>query len=209
VAKKEVAGYFLVLSFIFAFVVPQMSNMLNDFAGELIADGFEKAAGVVSNMKMDMVMGYAFYFVLGYVLSNTELTGKQKNIIYILGAAGFVSTILLNGAVTWKTNTLCNTYYGNFNVNIVLEAVAVFVWFKSRKFTCDTANNIVSKLSKYCFGAYLIHIISLNFLAKIGLNTMTFLPVLSVPVVALIVMVSSFAISYVLSKCPGLNKWIV
>lgn len=58
--------------------------------------------------------------------------------------------------VAFKTQKYCGNYYGSFNVNILFESMAVFVGFKHIKYNMRW-QSLVMKLSKYSFGAYLIH----------------------------------------------------
>ena len=210
VRTKESTKYFLIVSFVFAFIIPQSVNVANDFIGGLVAFGINEINDIViKNMKMNLVLGYAFYFILGYYLNNSELTKKQRTVVYCLGVFGFLSTILLNAAVAWKTDKPCQLYYGNFNVNVALEAIAVHTLFKYRNFDNEKLNVFVSKLSKYSFGVYLVHVFVIELLKVIGLDTMRFLPIISVPVISVITIIVSFAISFVINKIPKISKWIV
>ncbi|MGN0517655.1 MAG: acyltransferase [Acutalibacteraceae bacterium] len=209
VKSKEVTKYFLILSFVFAFIIPQVKDLSNDFIGGLFSAGVNSLSNFVLNMKMNLVLGYTFYFILGYVLNNIEFTKKQRKIVYFLGAVGFLSTVLLNAIVAWKTNLPCKTYYSNFSVNVLFEAVAVHTWFKYRDYKHIKLNSIFSKLSKYSFGAYLVHVFVMSLLDIIGVDTLAFLPFISVPVISAIVVIISFAISFLINQIPIINKWIV
>lgn len=208
VSTEKTADYFLLLSFIFTFVIPQIVVMGNAILGRY--SFITQAIGSVkSDMNMGLVTNFAFYFVLGYRLNSIELTKKQRGIIYALGAAGFVATIVLTAVASRKANAPMETYYGNFRLNVMLAAVAVHTWFKYRRHDNPSVNNVVAQLSKYSFGAYLVHVFVRDVLNLIGLNTLSFQPLLSVPVIAAIVFVVSFAISFVISKIPFINKWVV
>jgi surface polysaccharide O-acyltransferase-like enzyme len=209
VSTEKTADYFLLLSFIFTFVIPQISVMCNDFIGGHAALIMKGISGLVSDMNMNLVLGFAFYFVLGYRLNSIELTKKQRGIIYALGAAGFIATIVLTAVASRMAEAPDTTYYGNFRLNVMLAAVAVHTWFKYRRHDNPSVNNVVAQLSKYSFGAYLVHVFVIDVLNLIGLNTLSFQPLLSVPVIAAIVFVVSFAISFVISKIPFINKWVV
>lgn len=209
IKSNEVTKYFLMLSFVIAFIIPQVKDLSNDFIGGLFSSGVNALYELILNMRMNLVMGFTFYFILGYVLNNIELNKKQRKIIYFLGAVGFLSTVLLNAAVAWKTNVPCLTYYGNFNVNVAFEAVVIHTLFKYRDYNSGKLNNIVLTLSKCSFGAYLVHVFVLSVLDMVGFDTLTFTTMFSVPIIAAIVIVVSFAISFVLNKIPIINKWIV
>ncbi|MBQ3764228.1 MAG: hypothetical protein II869_04565, partial [Synergistaceae bacterium] len=68
---------------------------------------------------------------------------------------------------------------------------------------------IVRVLSQYSFGAYLVHDAVISLIDKLGLNTLTFNPIFSIPVISVMVFVISFVISAVLNHVPVLKKYIV
>ena len=166
--NKKITEYYLILSFIFAFLVPQLVNMSCDFIGGLFHSGIVTISQVVSKMNRNLVLGYTFYFVLGYYLGNTKLNKKQKVAVYISGLLGFLSTVLLNAMVAWETQKPCQTYYNNFSINVLLEAIVVYIWFKNKNYDGRKINGLISKLSKYSFGAYLVHAFVIDMLHRAG-----------------------------------------
>lgn len=204
--NKKLTEYYLLLSFIFVFAVPQIINIMKDFTGLNVIEQFSE---LLSNMHLDMLFGYSFYFVSGYYLSNKEFGRKQRVVIYLLGVAGFILTVLLTALSSRKSGLAVETYYLNFNVTVLLQAVAVFVLFKQMNFKNDKINKLMTHFSKYSFGAYLVHIFVISALIAVGINTSICNPLLSVPLVSVIVIVASFLISYILNKIPFINKWVV
>lgn len=202
--------YFLLLSFIFAFVIPELLMLLNDSGYGML----KKLAAIinkdVNNMEMHMVLGYVSYFILGYYLNKTELKKKQRTAIYLLGLGGFAFTIIMDSLLALKLQTNFGNYYNNFTVNVMFEAIAVFTFFKYKDYNNKRLNDFIGKLSKYSFGAYLIHVLIIEQLnVRLGLNTLLFNPILAVLVIGVIVFIVSFAISGGLNKIPILNKYIV
>ena len=202
--------YFLALSLIFAFVFPELFMLAKDFGNDLIIQGSKAIKTDVKNMNMHIVLGYVSYFVLGYYFDKIKLGKNQRIIIYVLGLAGFIFTVVVDLAVALKTQTACGRYYGNFNVNILLETLAVFTFFKYGKYESDKLNAIVLKMSKYSFGAYLVHALIIEQLnIRLGLNTLSFNPVLAVPSIGVIVFAVSFTISALLNRIPVVKKYLV
>lgn len=90
IADSFTTKYFLVLSSIFAVMIPWSIQLLNDFIvenHEQLANLVSVANSHVSTMNMNMVLGYSFYFVLGYYLDNIEL---RKNNVYSFIFWGFL-----------------------------------------------------------------------------------------------------------------------
>lgn len=208
VSTEKNTVYFLLLGLTFAFVLPQIVLVSNDYVGGTVTVIINKLSGFVKNMNMDLVLGYGFYFVLGYYLDKRELTAKQRCVVYAMGALGFVSTALLNAGIAWRTNEPYAVYFDNFKVNVLLEAVAVHTLIKYRKYENEKLNAIVAGLAQYSFGTYLVHIFIIKLLSKFGLSTLSFWPILSVPVIFLITAVVSFGVSFVINKIPKIGKWI-
>ena len=94
-------------------------------------------------------------------------------------------------------------------MNVLLQAVAVFVWFRHREFSNEKWNRLVAKLSKYSFGVYLVHVFVMETLQKVGVHIGIFTKILSIPVVAALIVIASYLISWVLNQIPVVKKWIV
>ncbi len=209
VKSERITGYFLVLSFIFTLALPWIVSLAEDFAGEIIFEHINLLNGLVSYMTMDHVRGYTFYFVLGHWINNASFNRQQRTWIYILGVFGFAVSLVLSSAVAWKTGIPSQTYYQYLSLNIALGAIAVFTLFKHMNFKNEKANYIVSKLSKYSFGAYLVHAFVISMFEISGITVASFNTLISVPVLTIVVAVISFAGSIALNKIPKLNSWIV
>lgn len=209
VASKTTTRYFLILSFLFAFLLPQVIDLARDLLGEKYPSILLASGTLLSNMNMDMVTGYAFYFVLGYVLDDMVLTKKQRTIIYCLGVAGVLSSVGLNALVTWITQAPCSRYHRNSTVGVLLAAVCVHTWIKYRPHPNGKINSWICKLSKYSFGAYLVHVLVMDELARAGLHSLCVTPVIAIPAISLLIAIGSFAISFVLNKIPAIRRWIV
>lgn len=202
--------YYLLLAFLFAFVYPTALKLAGDFAGERINLLASAINDDVNSMNRNPVLGYTAYFVLGYCLNKATLSTKQRTAIYLLGIVGFVSTIALNSVASLKAQACSTRYYDEFCVNVLLESVAVFTFFKGKSWNSDKFYPIVLKLSKYSFGAFLVHPLVIEQLdVRLGLNTLSFHPVLSVISIAMLVCLASFSVSAILNHIPILKKFVV
>ena len=213
VSDDKATRYFLLLAFIFAFAVPWILRLLTDF-GAYKYEWIQKAVDIidkdVSVMNMKTVLGYSFYFILGYYLDINELKKDIRTWIYILGIAGFICTVLLELALALRTQKASENYYGNFNVNVLLEAVCVHTLFKYHSFKKEKLNRLAVTFSGYCFGIYLVHAFFIEKLSSIlKLNTLSFNAIVSVPVIALIVFAASLCVSVILNHIPVIKKYCV
>ena len=67
----------------------------------------------------------------------------------------------------------------------------------------------MENVSKLTFGIYLVHDFFNIFLQKIGIITTSFNPIISVPVISIIVFLCSLIASYTISKNKVLKKYII
>lgn len=211
-ANKDLTKYFLLLSFVFSFFIPAIFLALKCI-DRLHGSGFyDFAQSVYNSMDFHFALGFSFYFVLGYFLSITSFSKKAEIICYILGIMGFISTILLSIGISYFLNEANESFYGYMTINVMLESIAIFVFCKIRitKFIKkERTIKIVQKLSELSFGVYLIHAFFLELLDKLGIDTLSFNPILSVPCIAILVFLLSLSISAILNKIPIVKKYLV
>lgn len=201
--------YFIILSLIFCIIIPQAISIISvefSYLGYLIQE-------LVDKINLHMVLGYTLYYILGYYLDKININKKTFKLICFFGLIGFIATIILSILITKYTQEANILFYGNFTINVLLEAIFIFVIFKKyfEKIELKTrTKNVLYKLSKYSFGAYLVHIALINFLdTLLNLNTLTFNSFISVPVISIVVFFISFCISAIINHIPILNKYIV
>lgn len=208
IANETITKYFLVLSFILWICIPQCLNIANDFGGEKIRLIFGVIGIISSKMEIKIVMGYIFYFILGYYLSNKELTKKQRVYIYILGIMGMLFTIYADYGLSIREQKPIGTYYDYSCLNVFLESIAVFVLFKNIKFNKEY--KLITLMSKWSFGAYLIHALIIDYLNRfLGINSFVFNSYISVPVVGIIVFTFSYVFSALLNQIPIIKEYFV
>lgn len=209
VADMDMTRYFVFLSLAFTFILPYLVKLIS-----LYSDKFGSVArGLLNSVCFYFTLGYVSYFVYGYYFSRIVIKGKGKWGIYLLGIAGFIVTIFAPAIFPISDKGAAAAFHDNMTLNVMLESVALFVFAKNNLSfpnASQKAKDIIRKLSQYSFGAYLVHamvIMQLNHL--FGLNSLSFDPLISVPLIGIIVFVISFAVSGILHHVPLLNKYVV
>ena len=206
-ADAEKSRYFLILALLFAIVLPQAETLVRDFGSEALIGRFGAAMMNVGQMRMYAVLGYSGYFLLGYWLSRIELSRRQRIAIYLLGILGALTTILLDLSVALRTQQPCDNYYGQFTLGALLESLAIFTFFR---YAGLRPNALVRRLSKYTFGAYLVHLMVVEHTKLLfGLDTLSFWPPLAVPAVSALSLLLSWAVSAALHQIPFVKKHFV
>lgn len=209
IETTSLVKYFLTLSIIFTFTIPYFTIFFSikyDALGRVLEN-------IVSNLNFHFTLGYVSYFVAGYYLNKEDMSGRIKWFIYILGILGTIATILLTAWISKKTHTPNGTFYANNTINVMLESIAIFVFVKNNynKFKIKKyLNRIITKLSKYSFGACLAHALVIEALDRVlGINALSFWPVVAIPLVAVITIILSYVVSMILHQIPMLKKYVV
>ena len=153
------------------------------------------------------ILGYLFYFVLGYHLNTVEIKKPVRIVMYVLGILGGISTFWLDQIMTINTQVACSTYYNAVTINILLQSAAIFIFFKNINFK---KNAFISKLAQYTFGAYLVHAFFIEFLDRCyHINGFIVDAFVGCFFVGVLVMFLSYLVSFALNNMPVINKYIV
>ena len=212
VQNGKLLRYFLILSFLVGIVVPQLIAILTVFR----PDSASFAQSVWDQTYLYLPFGYSFYFVLGYRLNRTEITNRTVILAAVLVIAGTLATVLLT---QWINYYMLNfnlqhkivLFYQNETVNVAVTAGGVFVLGRrlfQRPYSVRTQKGI-AMLSKATFGVYLVHPMLIDAVKRLGLETVTFNPYLSVPVITVLVFLPSFLVSLILNQIPFVKKYLV
>lgn len=122
-----------------------------------------RLTGIQWNSALNAVScgGYVVWFLVGYLLANTDINKKFRILIYILGLIGFFMYFYLTVQNSFKTGKFDKTYAGYMNIPAMLMGTAAFVFFKYGKWNFidkhEKAVRFVRNLSSASFGVYLIH----------------------------------------------------
>lgn len=122
-----------------------------------------RLTGIQWNSALNAVScgGYVVWFLIGYLLANTDINKKFRILIYILGLIGFFMYFYLTVQNSFKTGKFDKTYAGYMNIPAMLMGTAVYVFFKYGKWNFidkhEKAVRFVRNLSSASFGVYLIH----------------------------------------------------
>ena len=208
VNNKKATKYFLILSFLFAFLIPELIEILS-LKSKIIANLIEEK---VSLMQIFMVLGFTGYYILGYYLNKYTIKRKTEIIIYIAGIIGILFTILATTLSSLFKGELITFFYDNLTINVAATSIAIFVFFKqhlNQKLTFKKAK-LLQFFSRCSLGVYLVHVIILETMdAVFNLNSLSFNPIISVPLLSSIILLLSYTISIILYATPSIGKWIV
>ncbi len=201
--------YFLALAFVFTGLIPEILTVVHDFGGHILQSVSAMCDQALSKMNFHLAVGYSGYFVGGFYLSRKDLSKRRRLVIYGLGFAGFASTVIVSSLVSISLQQPTG-YYGYFSLNVLAEITAVFVWCRYNLSPKGRLYPLIKVLSKYSFGAYLVHALVLERVCtKIGIWTWVGSPVLTVAMVVGFTFALSVLISALLNHIPVLKNYIV
>ena len=166
----------------------------------------------VDCLEVKFVVGFSGYFVWGYRLASLRLSPAARKWIYLSGIAGAVVSAAGNGVLAYTMDQIGTWVYDSMMPNVFLTSTAVFVFCRynlTGERLSARGRNLVGTVGKWSFGIYLSHVFFLEHLSRVGLPNFFCHPALSVPITSLAVFFCSLALVFLLSKIPGLNKYVI
>lgn len=202
-SDETLMKYYLILSIIFVSTIPVLQQ-LPDVVSQPISI-------VVSQLRINFVLGWVGIFILGYYLSYCNITRKSETIIYILGILSLIVTIVLNGLLSIRNNQSYEGLYELTNINILLTAIAVFVYFRlhvSKVEFSERSKNFILLLSECSFGVYFIHVFIIILFQQYALAQKLYNAVIAVPVLSAGVFIFSTILIYFFRKIPFARDYL-
>jgi surface polysaccharide O-acyltransferase-like enzyme len=201
--KKEYIEYVLILFFLIGTCIPLINIVLNKLS---VFKGRTIFFPVVE------VSGYIGYYIAGYYFDNFEIENKIKKNIYILAVLSLLFTIIGSSYISLYKGEPIEELYWYLLPNTMFIAYGLFIFFKTKlkqEYFSKKAENIILKISKNTFGIYLIHAFVIQIFGIIGLNTLIIAPLISIPIISIVVMIISGTGTIIINKIPVLNKYII
>ena len=208
--NEKILRYFLILALIFAFIIPNCFSLIESFGNETMVKYADMLGGHIYDMHVEAVIGYPFYFLAGYYIHTHELGKISRRIIYVLGICGVIFGVVLNVYYSRSTGVLQDSFHNVFMTHEMVEAIALFTFFRYNVKGTPKLDGIVYKISACGFGAYLMHDLVILGLEKfLGLNAISFPSIIAVPVLGVLTFAVSSALAWVLGRIPFVKKYLV
>lgn len=207
------AGLYLLMPFI-QVIIKDAGNTLYLIALFVFFDVFKQLFVNALNIdafnfyyeNINISLSYVGYLVLGYYLSTNNFSKKQTGTIYLLGVLSVIGIYAVTQITSVKNGVITTTLYSYFSLPTFLYSAALFVFVKNIGIHLpDNNHKILTALSNYSFGIYLVHIASLRVITKFCFAITDFPAILSIPAMFISVSSTSLLIVYVINKIPILN----
>jgi len=163
------------------------------------------------SVDMHYFAGFAGYLVLGYYLANKDFNIKYLRLWMCLLFLFSVALIAIGSRFLISYPKYPGTMlYEPVNPAVLLLAVSAFMLAKLTVAKMPpVVINVRDFAGKYNYGVYLAHALILYFLDDLfGVSYKLGLPILSIPLTALICFVISLILEWIVNKIPFVGKWI-
>ena len=205
--SRRLTKYFLILWLAFSVLTPTLALTVSYFK-EYLGYWIETVAG---ELNLSLAVGYAGCFVLGHYLHENELSKKLRRVIYALGVCGAAATAFLTYLFSQKKGYTDMAFYQYLTLGVILEAAAVFVFFKYHAPTLRRGwtHGFLLNLSECGFGICLVHMMFLRAAAYLPVDLFAVDPILGVVGTSVCVFLLSWLVSYIFNKIPFVNRYLV
>lgn len=198
--NKKYVEYFIALSLIFTYIIPEILSVGSNYSNIFVHlnNIFEK------QLCLKYVGGYTTYFLLGWYIHNFDF--KCKHQVYILALVGFFVTFIGTALLSITTNQPIQLY-DNLYINVLFQAVAVFLAIKTKFHNVSNENGrVVHFISTNSLAIYAVHALFIDIAYALIAQFQMTNAIINIPIVFLFSLLISTIVSHILHKIPGLNK---
>ncbi len=198
VENKAIIEYFLVLWGLTRYFIPSFVSI-----GKLSLVNVW-----INKLEMNMFIGYLGYFILGYYIRKYGFRKQTRIIIYIAGAISVLYSVFQTITQSRIQEMYVESYFSPSSWNVVLYSMAVFTFFANLKRE-DKSYTFVGKVSRGSFIVYMVHPFFIEKFNMIGVTTISFNCLLSIPILTVIIFICSFLVATIIKSIPRINKLLI
>ncbi|MBQ6600171.1 MAG: acyltransferase family protein [Clostridia bacterium] len=220
-ATKKQLEVFMVISFVFTNLLPMILALPAVKALDF--------ASVNDYINIGYVSGYTGLYVGGYYMMRYPFRKRVRLFIYAMGIAGYVIMSCGNLWLSFELNEPTKDLLAANHASSVMIAYAMFTFFQhviSKVRFSHKQVEIIKWLSARSFGVFLCHVLIMRVFQYFGIQAIHFNPTVAkldlsalpyihvpagigVPVLTILVLIGSFALSWGISKIPVLKKYVL
>lgn len=199
-ASRSDLHWFLFLCFLFAVLLPTLLRLWPS----------STVSRWQNQLDLHLPLGYVGYFVAGYYLRHYTIGRIAEFLLYGLGIAGGVVTVWGTSVLSRQAGSFQDLFYGYFAPNVAAMSVAVFVLFRYLLGVSEERDRRqrLSGTARLSFGIYLVHDFFIMLLRHFGVSTLSFPPILSVPLLTAAVFLAAFFTAWLISKIPFVGSYL-
>lgn len=163
-----------------------------------------------ANMYLFTDLGRIFKYVLftGYLFLGSYIYTQVKvsNSIRIISFIIFICTVAISAFSVYFTSIAANrtnqNIYNYMSLNTIIQSIALFILIKNWEIKNKIVEFINKEISNYSYGIYLVHILILGIMYNHKIFWSMAHPIISIPIVFTLALVTSYFTIYLLRKIP-------
>ncbi|MDL2301453.1 acyltransferase family protein [Lachnospiraceae bacterium OttesenSCG-928-D06] len=166
---------------------------------------------IADRSKIDLICGYAGYFVLGYYLVFIGMKREMHKWIYIGAFFSAVLNIVLSTKVSWRLGEANASVYDSYSLFTFFIVLGVFLFFKEKVGNYSFSErgiSIIKEISQSTLGIYLLHVGVLEVLQAYGLHSKSIFILFGVPLLSIGCFLLCFLLTFFLRRIPVVGRYI-
>ena len=151
------------------------------------------------------------FFTAGHLFHRAELSRGQRRILYGLAAAATVCMFAGTWLLTRRDGVNNEDLQSDANLLSGIQGIALFVFVKQRCKNAVFQPQVKEALKTYSaltFGVYLVHVMPIAYMDKLGFSGMSHNPLWMIPLMICLVVPLSFLLTWLIRKIPFAGRWI-
>ncbi len=200
-AEKKNLQYFLILFFVLQILCETLKSLSSS----------NYLMYVLELLRVDLVCGYAGYFVLGYYVAYIGIPPKYHKLIYFSAIPAAVLNVVLGNYLSFKAGEPKGEVYDSFGLFTFCIVLACFLFFTEvmgKVRYSARASRIIKEVSKGTLGVYVMHVGLMEILEAHGIHSMMIPNIAGIPLLSLLCFVFCLAAASVLRRVPLIGKYI-
>ncbi|WP_299684126.1 acyltransferase family protein [uncultured Dokdonia sp.] len=186
-SKKEIQYFLLIWSITIIYAIPRLK-------------------GYLPKLYLVNFSGFLGYMILGFYLSKLNSFKTYK--LLTVFSLSLIFTILGTYYLSIKNLAFNEVLYGYLMPNVLINSIALFLLIKQVNIKSKPITYILSKISMHSYGIYLIHVLILSLLSKIGLDWRLANPLISIPSITILTVLISTLSIHLGKKIKFISKLI-
>jgi len=147
------------------------------------------------------------YYFMGYLIRKTNI--KPRKLILFSVFFLSVTGTSLGFYLTAINNGLAKGFYFYEYLSITVIPMSISIMFLLKEFSVPIINKKITKnIALLTLGVYLVHPVFIEIVNRIGFRSELYNPILYVPMISVVVFVSSLVFAWVINKIPYLKRII-
>jgi surface polysaccharide O-acyltransferase-like enzyme len=195
--SKKAITYYLLLFMSIRLVFYTISSLhLSTFINEQISN----------YLSFSSLNTYLAYFFLGYYLNTYGLSPKIHRLVRMLFFPAILFLIGIPILQVYRNQPVSATIFDGFSIFTYITSINVFLFFQTKKTRTLSAysEKILILISKCTLGIYILHALVIDIFTELGLSIFMGPLILTIPIFAILVFITSFFMSYLLKKSKDL-----